>query len=297
MPCVVIFQRRLTSYRVPLFSKLCEKLARRGVELQVVYGPPEQNERMRNDTGNLPWGIEVPVRYLRLGKTWAVWHTLPRELFMSADLVILPQENAILANVPVMLARRLKRRPVAFWGHGANFQGNPEGMRETIKAWLARQVDWWFAYTSLSVACVSATGFPTDRITCLNNAVDVEQLALWREGIRAEDREQLLAKLGLSGRCVGVFLGSLIEEKRLGFLFAAADGIRQKIGNFELLLIGDGVERDYVRGEVARRPWCRWVGARHQEEKALFLSLGKVLLNPGMVGLGVLDSFAMGLPI
>jgi len=216
---------------------------------------------------------------------------------MSADLVILPQENGILANVPVLLARRLKRRPVAFWGHGANFQGNPESLSERIKSWLSRQVDWWFAYTSLSVARVSATGFSTDRITCLNNAVDDKQLALWRESIRAEERAQLLSKLGLSGRCVGVFLGSLVEEKRLGFLFTAADGIRQKIKDFELLLIGDGVERDFVRGEVARRPWCCWVGARHQGEKALYLSLGRVLLIPCAVGLGVLDSFAMGLPM
>jgi len=297
MPCVVIFQRRLPAYRVALFSKLREQLAHRGVKLKVVYGPPEKNERIRNDTGNLSWGIEVPTHYLHFGKTWAVWHKLPRDLFLSADLVILPQENRVLANYPVFLARRRKRRPVAYWGHGANFQRNPESLNERIKAWLSVQVDWWFAYTSLSAVRVSATGLPTDRITCLNNAVDVEQLALWREGIRAVDREQLLAKLGFSGRCVGIFLGSLTEEKRLGFLFAAADGIRKKIDDFELLLIGDGVERDFVRSEVARRPWCRWVGARQREEKVLHLSLGKLLLNPGMVGLGVLDSFAMGLPM
>jgi glycosyltransferase involved in cell wall biosynthesis len=39
------------------------------------------------------------------------------------------------------------------------------------------------------------------------------------------------------------------------------------------------------------------VGARHDREKALYCSLGVVNLNPGMVGLGIVDSFALGIPM
>jgi glycosyltransferase involved in cell wall biosynthesis len=43
--------------------------------------------------------------------------------------------------------------------------------------------------------------------------------------------------------------------------------------------------------------WIGSVGAKRDREKVLHLALGHLMLNPGMVGLGILDSFAMGLPM
>lgn len=296
MSCVVIFQRRLTTYRVPLFEALRALLAEADVELKVIYGPPGPGESARQDTGCLPWGVEVPVRYMKIGRNRLVWHNLLWQSMLSADLVILAQENALLANYPILLSRRLRKRPVAFWGHGANFQGVAESLRERFKGWMSRQVDWWFAYTALSAERVANLGFPPQRITNLNNAVQTGESVRWRNEITAEEKLALRDYLGLSGSNAGVFLGSLAEEKRLDFLFAAADKIRGKVKNFELVLIGDGPLREMVRAEVDRRPWARWVGAQHGRAKILYLSMGKMMLNPGMVGLGILDSFVMGQP-
>jgi len=55
--------------------------------------------------------------------------------------------------------------------------------------------------------------------------------------------------------------------------------------------------RQVVRDFAATRPWCKWAGARHGREKAQHLALAQVLLNPGMVGVGILDGFAMRLPL
>lgn len=297
MTSVIIFQRRLTSYRVPLFEVLRSRLAEFGVELQFVYGPPGPGEEARRDRGSLSWGVEVPARYFQSGKNRLVWHSLPWQLMLSADLVILAQENALLANYPVLLARRMRNRPVAFWGHGANFKGVAGSLRERFKGWLSHQVDWWFAYTSLSAERVVNLGFPPQQITNLNNAVQTGELVGWRNAITAEEKLALLDSLGLSGSNVAIFLGSLAEEKRFDFLFAAAEGIRGAVNDFELVLIGDGPLREMVKAEVARRPWVRWVGAQHGRAKILHMSMGKVILNPGMVGLGILDSFVMGQPM
>jgi glycosyltransferase involved in cell wall biosynthesis len=107
----------------------------------------------------------------------------------------------------------------------------------------------------------------------------------------------LLKELGLCGAHLGIFIGSLHKDKRLDFLFAAADLLHEKVKDFELLIIGDGPLNDEAARFTESRRWVRWVGARHGREKVLYASLGRVMLNPGMVGLGILDSYALGIPI
>ncbi len=51
---VLIIQRRMTEYRVPMFEALRTRLAQDGVTLQVAYGTPTALEALRNDTGVLP---------------------------------------------------------------------------------------------------------------------------------------------------------------------------------------------------------------------------------------------------
>lgn len=44
-------------------------------------------------------------------------------------------------------------------------------------------------------------------------------------------------------------------------------------------------------------PWARWVGARFGREKVAYISIAQLFLNPGLVGLGILDSFVCGVPM
>src|SRR6185369_13165326 len=296
---VLIIQRRMTEYRVPLFNALRRKLAEQGVNLQVVYGTPTAVEAGRKDSGSLPWGIEAPCHYLPLLASQAVWQQIPRHILTEQDLVIIPHENMLLANYLLLFLRGFRGQgKIAFWGHGANFQSkNTYGFRDRFKAWTARQVDWWFAYTAASVEKVVASGFAPQQVTCLNNAVDVGVLQNQLATITLGERQELLQGLGLTGKQLAVFIGGLYPDKRLGFLCAAADKLRQRLSDFELLVIGDGPQRELVRNFAASRPWFRWAGARHGRDKALHLSLGRIILNPGLVGLNILDSFAFGLPL
>ena len=295
---VLIVQRRLTQYRVPLFERLHRQLAVAGIRLQVIYGTPTGAEKMRNDEGFLPWGISIPCRYLKLGHSYAAFQRIPIELIEQQDLVVLPHENSMLNNYALLLLRRSHHTRLAFWGHGANFQAQARNpLRERFKAWISQHGHWWFAYTALSAQRVAENGFPAERITCLNNAVDTRELIKWRESLLQDEIDVLRARLGLQGKKVGVFIGSLHRDKRIEFLLAAADRLRERVPEFELLVIGDGPLRQAVRDFAVSRPWCRSVGALHGRDKALHLALAQLLLNPGMVGVGILDGFAMRLPL
>jgi glycosyltransferase involved in cell wall biosynthesis len=296
---VLIFQRRMTEYRVPMFEALRCRLAQEQISLQVVYGRPTSDEKMRADKGNMSWGIEIPSHYFNLWNAKLVWQSLPMILWENQDLIIISHENSLLRNYYFLWQKRYGGNVrLAFWGHGGNFQHIGEkGFSHWLKVWTARQVDWWFAYTELSMKKIVEAGFPRGRITCLNNAIDMTGLKIWRENIAAAERSILLKELGLSGTQLAVFLGGLALEKRLPFLFAAADELKRRLPGFELLIIGDGSQREIVKDFVASRSWCRWVGARHGRDKALYATLGQVMLNPGLVGLNILDSFAFGIPL
>jgi L-malate glycosyltransferase len=291
----VIVQRRLTEYRTPLFLAMKERLEREGVCLRVIHGVVQGEHKLRQDSGSLVWAEQLPVKtYRAFGQTLHSLSGLERAV-APADIVVLPHESRFLP-IYGLLGRHDRR--ICLWGHGANFQARRASMlTKALRRRTTLLAHWWFAYTALSTERLEVLGYPRARITCLNNAIDTSTLLAYREGIHEEERISLVKSLGLKGDRVGLFLGSFGPGKRLPFLLDAAIELRQKVTDFELVLIGDGPGREDIMRFAASHPWVRWVGAKHGRDKVLHLSIGKVILNPGMVGLGILDGFSSGVPL
>lgn len=290
---VIIVQRRLTHYRVPLFESLRATLAGEGIELSLLVGSATPEEQGKRDSGRLDWATQLPTRYLLGGKL--CWQPLGHRL-AGADLVIVTQENKLLQNHLLMIKPRNFK--LAFWGHGANLQSvNPHGLKERFKRWTTNRVDWWFAYTQMSAGLVKAAGFPEERITVLNNAVDTAELLRQRESVTPEETQALRTSLGLSGGPVGIYVGSLYADKRLDFLISAAEAIRREVPDFQLLIVGEGPDRERVQAWCKAHPWVRWAGAKFGRDKAAHMAVAQIQLNPGLVGLGILDSFVCGVPM
>jgi glycosyltransferase involved in cell wall biosynthesis len=188
---------------------------------------------------------------------------------------------------------------LAYWGHGANFQKNKTwGLREYWKRKFVNKVGWWFAYTQATVEILLAAGFPKNRITCLNNAIDNRTFQNDLDNVSEEALGLLKRELNIpKNGYVGLYCGSLYPEKRLDFLVQACDLIQQRIPDFHLIVIGDGPSATDVKRYLETRPWAHWVGKKTGGEKATYYKLSSVILNPGLVGLHVLDAFCAGLPL
>ena len=290
---VVCIQRRLTHYRVALFEEVRKLLLLDGVNFELAYGQPATAEGLKEDAGEIVWADRVPCKYMLRDKL--CWQN-PSRLARNAELVIVTQENKLLYNVWAMLFKRPKR--LAYWGHGRNFQSdNPGGWSESIKRVLTRRVDWWFAYTQLTTRLVEEAGFPADRITDLQNAIDLRKLATLCEAVKPEDAQSFRDSLGIGAGPIGLFLGSLYKEKRLAFLLQAGAQLAARLPGFVLVVVGTGPQRDMVQQAASRHAWLRYGGVRLGKEKAICLRAATVMLNPGLVGLGILDSFVAGLPL
>lgn len=294
----LVIQRRLTHYRVPLFESLREELEGRGIRLEVAHGQATDRELIKNDEGRLPGAVVLRNRYVEIGGKTLCWQPLAGCLG-SADLVVVTQESSLLSNYSLQLARLKRSRKLAYWGHGRNFQAAaPDGAAERWKRLWLKKVDWWFAYTQLTVDHLVNAGFPASRITCLDNAIDTQQFRRELTAVSEEDIAGLRTCYRIpSAAPIGVFCGSLYAEKRLDLLLSAADEVRRRLRTFHLIVIGDGPDRSWVTAQAEQRPWLHVMGALRGSAKAVCYAAASVVLNPGSVGLGVLDAFSAGAPL
>jgi L-malate glycosyltransferase len=290
---VVFAQRHMVHFRVPFYERLRPVLAEHGVRVRVLVGEPTAQEVAKSDGGTLEWGEHRPTRYSLAGSLcWMPMNADPGD----GGLLVLAQENRLVLNHWELLRPRKYR--VAFWGHGRNMQSRaPAGLRERFKRWTTQRADWYFAYTKMSFQTLLDMGYPEQRITVVNNAIDTQQAVADRESISPLEMARLRQSLGLDGKRVGMFLGSLYAQKGLDFSLEAALIIRRKMPDFHWMVMGNGPDRAKVEAMAREHPWMHWVGPKLGRDKALYASLCDVLMIPSAIGLVALDSFAFGKPI
>jgi len=295
---VLIAYKSLPRYRVPFFERLRGRLANDGIELVLVDGQGTPRDTHRNEGAHIHWAIQRRNRVLQVDGRELVWQPCVREA-RSADLVVVEQASRLLLNYVLLGLQAAGRTKVAFWGHGANLQPHTAS---TSSEWLKRKVSrlphWWFAYTEGSKSRVVALGYPSERITVVQNAQDTEQLATAVAAITSQEKERFRAEHTLGNGPVGLFLGSLSREKRLDFLLDSCSRIAAARPDFRLLVVGDGKEREHVIAAAEAHDWIRYLGRVDElSERALLLSVSDTLLMPGLVGLVALDSFAADVPL
>jgi len=294
---VLIVQKTIPQYRRRLYELLREALAEAGTELVLVYGDPEPDDASKRDLVDLDWAVKRPTRFVPVGRRRLYWQRC-LALVPGVDLVVVEQASRLLVNYPLLALQMAGAKRVALWGHGRTLKATPSSRPgELAKAFMSRRAHWWFAYNELSAGYVREFGFPPERITVVENAIDTSALAAAGARVTDGDIESLRSRLGLEGTHVCLFVGALYREKRLPFLIAACELIKRRVPDFEMVFIGAGPDRHVVKEAAARNAWMRDVGPVFDADKAPYFRLAQLMLMPGGVGLAVLDAFALEVPM
>lgn len=293
---VCIIQPVMKQYRMPFFARLDTLLAQEGIQLQVVYGTPWPQEALRKDHGDVapPLGLRVPSLMLG-GKLF--WMPVARP-WLAADLVVVEHANKHILNFLLAALQRLRLKRVAYWGHGRDRQAAPGAPGERFKRRSLHWADWWFAYTGDAAQYVAEQGFTPKRITVVQNAIDTAELRAQLAQVTEQTRATVRAGLGWPADSrIAVYCGSLYPNKRLDWLMQAAAQVHERHPDFRLLIVGGGPMAPEVVAFVHANPWAHWAGAKFGQEKADLLGSAELWLNPGLVGLGILDAFCARLPL
>lgn len=292
-PQVAVIQPYITSYRVPLFTELAERLGDAGVDLRLVAARPKGAQARRGDEAHL----EGARRVRSLGPVDGLpplrLKMLPLGRLARADLIV--GELAAGCVDSLLLAACTQR--FAVWGHAYGAVAESSPLDQRVEAWLMRRARHVFTYTDRGRDSALSNGIPDKRITVLHNTIDTRSLARAVERVDADGLAAFRATHGLGPGPVLAYVGGLDDTKRLDLLLDSTRAVVAQIPDAHLLVAGDGASRQQIEDFCRAHPWAHYLGRVDDSQKALIAATSSLLLNPGRVGLIALDSFAMGTPL
>jgi glycosyltransferase involved in cell wall biosynthesis len=298
---ILILKRYEREFRVPFYQLLSKKLIDNNIQFNLFYGEPDVDEKksIKDYIKDDSLGTKVDNVYIRLFGINLCYQ--PCFSYCSGnDLIIVQQGNKELINYIILLRRVFFRKTkVAFWGHGRNFQGNPNSLKEKFKKWYSSKVDFWFAYNDLSMKHLIDIGINENKIVAINNTIDTSSQIEMYEKINAEQKFKLKQKYGIeSTDPIGIFCASIYKDKQIDFLLRTLSIVKEKVPNFKYFVIGKGVE-DFKIVEFSKKnkEWFFYLGNKFNEEKIMYFSIADFQTIPGAVGLNIIDSFSFLCPL
>lgn len=300
MTRLLVVQPYIPAYRVALFRRLREELAERGIELVLAAGLPQGHMNSRGDDRTQGEADEIiAVRHLVLGgKSIARRRISPVLRCSRPNLVIVEQAVKNLEVYPLLMRQVITGAPrVAMWGQGRTFSTAQGTASRGLKEWLTRRSDWFFAYTQEGADYVSDHGFPTSRVTVLNNTIDTASLRKDLDEVSDQAVEAFRRDHQLVPGETGLFLGGVDPAKGIDFLLASARWVREQIPGFRLLIAGTGKSAEAVKARQSAGDPIVFLDRLDGEAKALALKASDLLMIPQWIGLVAIDSLVAGRPI
>jgi glycosyltransferase involved in cell wall biosynthesis len=193
------------------------------------------------------------------------------------------------------LAARTTRTPVVatwheFWGeHWEEYLGHRGRVARVARSTEARAIrlgDRQVAVSPFTADRLTDAGLAEDRIQVVGNGLPLEQFAAAHSSLVTSDV---------------VFVGRLIEDKRVDLLIDTVARLRGEFPTLRCLIIGDGPERRRLEAQVAelnlgQQVW--FLGHVSEAEKLSLLKASQILVLPSVregFGIAAVEGQAAGL--
>lgn len=228
--------------------------------------------------------------------------TLSFQLMRERPDVILAEGGSnLLNNFFVYLYATISRTPVVWWTLG-ELRGEQELSRlQRIFRFFVRQMEQHSAallgYSSVALDYFERQGYPSEKQFRAVNCVDTDLVKQHTEA-SAHRVPALREQYDLEGKRVLLFVGALIEAKRLEDLIHVHVRLHERHPELRLLIVGDGPHRAALEHEVAvlGAEGVIFAGQVIEDVHAYF-DLGDVFVLPGLGGLAVSEAMTHALPV
>ena len=195
------------------------------------------------------------------------------------------------------LCKRLffRKKRVYYWCHG--WYGKESGMEKRIKKFLLRTADGIFTYGEYARDLMIREGFNGSKIWPIHNSLDYErQIALRQSGLECAVYQEHFGNT----QPVILFIGRQTPVKRLDLLVKAMSILRQQGHSYNLVLVGDGSERESLELLVREEHLEKYVwfyGACYDEAtNARLIYNADLCVAPGNIGLTAMHTMVFGTP-
>lgn len=278
-----------------------------GVELDLFIGdkhPPSIAP------GCIPYSCSyVQIRntiFTIFGITW-IWQHLGRVFSPRGyDLVILPDGVFFLSNYVIMLRCWLKGVPFAFYTHGYNYQRKLSPLArylECFRGFVHRRSDLLIVYSEEGARHLhEKSRVAYERIFVSKNTLDVDSIIERSKSFTSSIIAKRRYELGASkDDIILVYIGRLVPQKNPGWVIDVVARLRASGEPVRAVFVGNGVSMPVLRRHLAKLPEdvqdaVRFAGEKSIDEVDLYLKAGDITVMPGMTGLAIAHSFALGRP-
>lgn len=253
---------------------------------------------LSREDGGYNWSIIK--NYLPFGKSFPLhWQpgVFKRLLKNDYDAVIMMGSITYISYVLSIPILKFFKIPIVFWTHG--FLGKDNALIKALRHFLYIQADACLLYGNRANMIMNDSGFykHTKRYI-IYNSLDYSKISQ----LSVINKEKLNKELFKFPELpVVVAVGRINREKKLDLLInALIDSIFKHGRKFNLLIIGNGPELDSLK-ETAKKAkieaYIHYAGEVYGEEVYKLLSLAKVSVIPGNVGLSAMHAMALGIPV
>jgi glycosyltransferase involved in cell wall biosynthesis len=275
---VVLLETTVAAYEQGKLDLLSHRL---GGRLTVVSGPDDFDPTIRLAV-KYPQ-LKVVSNHFLMGRR-LLWQSGMWGEVVSAGTAIIELNPRVLSTWPLLVARRVLRRPTILWGHAWPRRGR--GTRtDSIRQAMRRLADGLVVYTETQ-ARELRTRMPSALVEAAPNGL--------------YSIEQAGPAVGMAEPSDFVFVGRLVEAKKPGLLLDAfIAGLGELPDDARVVFVGDGpLHAELVRrsGGMARDRVV-FLGSvwEFSALKAVYAT-ALACVSPGYVGLSIIQSLWFGVP-
>ena len=182
------------------------------------------------------------------------------------------------------------------WGHGRSYS-TPQGPAPRSETVAHAPIGVVLRVHAGGADHVIANGFPTTRLSVLNNTIDTDCLKRDLEAVSDVDVDAFSRRHGLTPGKTALFLGGVDSAKGIDYLLKSAQFAAQMLPGFILMVGGAGAQLGDVQAAERSGAPVRALGRLDGLDKALALRAAEVLALPSSIGLVAVDSLLSGVPI
>ena len=304
---VAIVYHCIAHYREPIFRALCLN-EKNNIEYTLISGTYDHSPSLKTvdvikskqdlTDGGLRWRI--------IGNTWfakkILWQKGLVKLALSKEfdvIIYLGSVYYVSTWVSCFIARMAGRKTL-MWSHG--FLRMENGLKGWVRSHFYKLSDGMLLYHNRAKEIFIEKGFDPNKLDVLYNSLNVEEQKNVRCTITEQDRKIAKAKLfNNPDSPTLLWIGRLTATRKLGMVLEAVEKLSLTGNDFNVLIIGDGPEKNNLQMLVAEKQLNDRVvfyGACHDEnELGPLISMSDLCVAPGEVGLTCMHSLVYGTPV
>jgi glycosyltransferase involved in cell wall biosynthesis len=310
---VFFLQEIIPNYRVPVFQRLARL---EGIALTVFYSRPSRQQRRDNlkNASEMPGFDSIRLPLLEIGEHAYQFAFLKHLLLDRPDIVVSGQLGRLDTLAFLLFCKLLGIRLYWFAG-GVPYRDNRKIEEVTRRGrlnklfgtrnprrWLVNRADGMIVYSGHAKEYFASLGFPAGRIWVAPNSPDTDALIKYEREVEQDPGilAELRARYSPHGEKILLMLGRLNKERKTDVLLKAFMLVWQRHRKVQLIIIGDGGERDTLEKQVEAEGLSNvhFLGAMYDDRQlAPYFMLCHVFVTPGVASLALKMAMAFGRPV